>query len=207
MNETVLPEPLVLFMPSGRRGRFPRGTNLLDAARSLGVYVESVCGGRGLCGRCQVTPTEGDFAKHAIVSSGKNLSPAEAAEAPYRARGALAPDRRLACSAVILGDLVIDVPDEFAVNRQVVRKRAEIRAIRPDPAIQLVTVTVPEPDISRPLGDADRLAAALEQATLFRGLSIDPAVLPQVQKVLRSGRWQATAAVHQDVKAPVVVGL
>ncbi len=41
-------DALVLFMPSGRRGRFPLGTPLLDAARHLGVYVESVCGGRGL---------------------------------------------------------------------------------------------------------------------------------------------------------------
>ena len=37
----------VLFMPSGRRGLFPRGTPLLDAARSLGVDIDSVCGGRG----------------------------------------------------------------------------------------------------------------------------------------------------------------
>ena len=45
------PDALVLFMPSGRRGRFPLGTPVLDAARSLGVYFESVCGGRGICGR------------------------------------------------------------------------------------------------------------------------------------------------------------
>ena len=44
-------DALVLFMPSGRRGRFPHGTPVLDAARSLGVYIESVCGGRGICGR------------------------------------------------------------------------------------------------------------------------------------------------------------
>ena len=59
-------DPLVLFMPSGRRGRFPKGTPVLDAARDLGVYVESVCGGRGICGRCQVEVAEGRFAKHGI---------------------------------------------------------------------------------------------------------------------------------------------
>ncbi len=57
-------DPLVLFMPSGKRGRFPVGTPVLDAARSLGVYVESVCGGRATCGRCQVEVQEGNFAKH-----------------------------------------------------------------------------------------------------------------------------------------------
>ncbi|MEK1925998.1 MAG: 2Fe-2S iron-sulfur cluster-binding protein, partial [Rhizobium giardinii] len=61
-------------MPSGKRGRFPVGTPVLDAARSLGVYVESVCGGRATCGRCQVSVQEGNFAKHKIVSSLENIS-------------------------------------------------------------------------------------------------------------------------------------
>ncbi|HEY3163045.1 MAG TPA: 2Fe-2S iron-sulfur cluster-binding protein, partial [Candidatus Limnocylindrales bacterium] len=57
-------EPLVIFTPSGRRGRFEPGTTVLDAARRLGVDIDSVCGGRGLCGRCQVLLAEGNFAKH-----------------------------------------------------------------------------------------------------------------------------------------------
>ena len=52
----------VIFTPSGRRGTFPVGTPLLDAARNLGVDIDSVCGGRGLCGRCQIICAEGDFA-------------------------------------------------------------------------------------------------------------------------------------------------
>ena len=47
---------LVVFSPSGRRGRFEAGTPVLDAARELGVDLDSVCGGRALCGRCQVDP-------------------------------------------------------------------------------------------------------------------------------------------------------
>ena len=67
MSEAAPKDPLVLFMPSGKRGRFPVGTPVLDAARKLGVYVESVCGGRATCGRCQITVQEGNFAKHKIV--------------------------------------------------------------------------------------------------------------------------------------------
>ena len=62
-------DALVLFMPSGKRGRFPLGMPVLEAARQLGVYVESVCGGRATCGRCQVSVQEGNFAKHKIVST------------------------------------------------------------------------------------------------------------------------------------------
>ena len=61
-------------MPSGKRGRFAVGTPILDAARQLGVYVESVCGGRATCGRCQIEVQEGNFAKHKIVSSNDHIS-------------------------------------------------------------------------------------------------------------------------------------
>ena len=55
-------DPRVVFTPSGKRGNFPVGTPLLQAARSLGVDIVSVCGGRGLCGRCQGLVAEGEFA-------------------------------------------------------------------------------------------------------------------------------------------------
>ncbi|MBA2638536.1 MAG: 2Fe-2S iron-sulfur cluster binding domain-containing protein, partial [Nocardioidaceae bacterium] len=42
----------IRFTPSGRRGSVAPGTTVLDAARALGVDLDSVCGGRGICGRC-----------------------------------------------------------------------------------------------------------------------------------------------------------
>jgi uncharacterized 2Fe-2S/4Fe-4S cluster protein (DUF4445 family) len=199
-------EHLVVFLPSGRRGRFARGSNLLDAARSLGVYVESVCGGRGLCGRCQVAPVAGQFPKHGITSDAAHLAEAAEIEAPYRVRGVLAAERRLACAARIEGDLVVDVPPEFAVNRQVVRKRAETRAIDADPATRLFDLRVPPPDLAQPMGDADRLLAALEAAGVAAA-RCDPAVLPALQSVLRRGDWAVTAAVHQDTATPLVTAV
>ena len=207
LPEAQQKDALVLFMPSGRRGRFRIGTPLLDAARHLGVYVESVCGGRGLCGRCQVEVVEGEFAKHAIVSRADHLTEAPETEAPYRRRGVLADNRRLSCAARVLGDLVVDVPTEFAVNRQVVRKRAETRAIDLDPATRLVTVQVAEPEMEHPLGDADRLLAAIEAAGDCRGVALDPRLHARVQRVLRAGHWTVTAAVYQDVDRPEVVAL
>ncbi len=199
---SAVTDHLVLFMPSGRRGRFAAGTPLLDAARALGVYVESVCGGRGLCGRCQIEVAEGIFAKHAITSAATHLSPPDTTEEDWRARG-LNVGRRLSCSARITGDLVIDVPSEFATNRQIVRKRAETRRIAVDSTIALKTVSVPPPDMHAPLGDADRLLAALD----IPGLAIDPPLLGTVQPVLRAGGWRVTAAIHTDIDRPLLIAL
>ena len=73
----------VVFTPSGRRGRFPVGTPILKAARSLGVYIDSVCGGRGICGRCQILVSEGEFAKHGITSRADYVSAWCEVEARY----------------------------------------------------------------------------------------------------------------------------
>ena len=64
----------IAFMPSGKRGSFPEGTTILDASRALGVDLDSVCGGRAICGRCQIELTEGKFAKHGIESKADHLS-------------------------------------------------------------------------------------------------------------------------------------
>ncbi len=202
-------DPLVLFMPSGKRGHFPKGTPVLDAARELGVYVESVCGGRATCGRCQIEVQEGSFAKHKIVSSNAHISPKGAKEARYERIRGLAEGRRLSCSATIQGDLVVDVPQDTIVNAQVVRKDADARHIERNPALQLCYVEVDQPDMHKPLGDLDRLKAMLEKDWGWEDLLVSQHLLPQVQQILRKGNWGVTAAIHRDVEAsrPTIVAL
>ncbi|MCG6858309.1 MAG: ASKHA domain-containing protein [Salaquimonas sp.] len=190
--------PLVLFMPSGRRGHFPKGTPVLDAARQLGVYVESVCGGRGICGRCQIEVQEGQFAKHKITSSNDHISAPGPKELRYAEKRELKPGRRLSCSATIQGDLVIDVPQDTVVNAQIVRKAATTRLIERNAAVRLCYVEVDEPDMHKPLGDLDRIKAALKREWGYETLEVDFRLLPRVQKILRDGEWAVTAAIHHD---------
>jgi uncharacterized 2Fe-2S/4Fe-4S cluster protein (DUF4445 family) len=190
-------DALVVFTPSGRRGRFPLGTPLLKAARSLGVDIDSVCGGRGLCGRCQVEIGNGEFAKHGITSRPAHVSEWNETEARYKERRGMADSRRLSCQAQLLKDVVIDVPAESQVHKQVVRKRAEARAIELDPAIRLHYVEVQEPDMHNPSGDLERLQAALADQWELTGLEADLRILQSLQKSLRAGNWQVTVAVHR----------
>ena len=190
----------IVFTPSGKRGTFALGTPVLDAARSLGVDLDSVCGGRGLCGRCQVTFTEGEFAKHAINSRAEHLSPFGEVESRFnerRKRSPLAPGRRLSCQAQIQGDLVIDVPAESQMHRQLVRKSAELRDITLDTGVHLYYVEVAEADMHEPSGDVQRLLAALARDWELDDLTFDAALLPELQAALRKGKWTVTAAVYK----------
>ena len=189
----------IVFTPSGRRGTFPHGTPLLDAARSIGVDVDSVCGGRGLCGRCRVVCTEGNFAKHAIESRAAHLSRVNEVEERFSERRMpLAANHRLSCQAKIQGDLVIDVPPESQMHRQVVRKRAEYREITLDPAIRLYYVEVQPADLHEPTGDLRRLYDALTWEWQLGDLDCDPVILKSLQKALRNGDWRVTVAVYKE---------
>ena len=189
-------DPLVIFTPSGKRGRFPRGTPVLAAARQLGVDLDSVCGGRGICSKCQVTPGYGSFSKHGVTVHDDALSEWNSVEARYDEKRGLPPGRRLGCQATVQGDVVIDVPPESQVHKQVVRKRAEAREIVLDPSTKLFYVEVAEPDMHDPSGDLERLREALRVQWELEHVTADLHILQSMQPILRKGNWKVTVAVH-----------
>jgi uncharacterized 2Fe-2S/4Fe-4S cluster protein (DUF4445 family) len=190
-------DALIIFTPSGRRGRFGIGTTVLDAARSLGVDIDSVCGGRGICGRCQVTQGIGTFPKHGITSAPDHLSAFAELEASYRDERGLADDRRLSCTATIRGDVLIDVPPESQVHRQVVRKGLDVRTFIVDPVVRLHYVEVTPPELASPTGDLARLFEALEREWQLAGLEADLEVIRRLQPALEAGKYGVTVAVHE----------
>ncbi|MED5249633.1 MAG: ASKHA domain-containing protein [Pseudomonadota bacterium] len=189
---------LVVFTPSGKRGRVAQGTTVLQAARELGVDLDSVCGGRAICGRCQVTLSEGAFPKHGIESRTEHLSGLGDNEIAYDEAEGLAEGRRLGCSARLLKDAVIDVPPESQVHRQVVRKRTEVHDLSVNPLVRLHVVEVAEPSMHEPVSDLRRVLEELEFEWGLTELECDPHVLMALQGALRDGQWQVTVAVFRE---------
>ncbi len=107
-------------MPSGRRGRVAQGTPVLEAARQLGVEIESICGGHLTCNKCRVRVENGRFSKHGITSNDSHLSSIRQEE-----RLALdrlnSPECRLSCTARVEDDVLIYVPEESRGQKQIIR--------------------------------------------------------------------------------------
>ena len=187
-------EASVLFTPSGRQGKVPLDSTVLDAARQLSVDLDSICGGRGICGRCQVR-----------IGSTKNITRDEArlsrpgpTELKYRGRRPLDPEHRLGCAARILDDVVVDVPPESQVHRQVVRKRPEVVDIEVDPVVRLYYVEVAEAGLGDAGSDLLRVMQALEADWGLTDLHLPTALLPDLQHNLQAGRSSVTVAVHDE---------
>ena len=200
-------DPLVVFTPSGKRGNFAIGTPILTAARKLGVDLDSVCGGRGICSKCQITPSYGEFSKHGVTVQDGALSEWNSVEQRYQDKRGLIEGRRLGCQATVQGDIVIDVPPESQVHKQVVRKRAEARDIVMNPSTKLYYVEVQEPDMHDPTGDLERLRIALNEQWQLENVHADLHILQKMQPILRKGGWKVTCAVHlgDDENAPRIM--
>jgi uncharacterized 2Fe-2S/4Fe-4S cluster protein (DUF4445 family) len=197
----------VVFMPSGRRGEFDLGTTVLEAGRALGVDIDSVCGGRAVCGRCQVTVSEGEFAKLQIASRCEHLSGFSTTEEKYKRIKGLKEGRRLGCQSRIEGDLVIDVPEESQMHKQVVRKSAdEIRDLQINPVVTLHYVELPKPSMQDQRADVERLTAMLEDEWQLDNLDWDISCLERISPALRAGEvyggeFKATVAVRGQREA------
>ena len=193
-------EARVLFSPSGRQGDVDLGTSVLDAARRLGADLDSICGGRGICGRCQIQLGS----SKAVPLDDTRLSEPGPTELNYKGRRPLGEGNRLGCATRILGDVVINVPLESQVHRQVVRKRPEVPDIEVDPVVRLFYVEVPEPALGEATSDQRRVLAALRAEWGLSDLTVEPRLLPELQKALIDGYSTLTVAIHDGTDMTAV---
>ena len=215
----------IILQPSGRRGQVDEGTSVRTAARELGVEIESICAENATCGKCLVLIEEGRFEKYNIDSQQANLSPVGVEERAYlERRPKLLKDKgwkigqvRLSCQSKILGDVLINVPEESRGNKQIVRKSASNRPIEIKPAIRKYLVTMTPPNLERPIADWERLAKGLETSMqLVRGvdakvprwfdMNIDYQCLRTLSKTLRDAKWSVTVTVWNDKEVIAVQG-
>ncbi len=207
----------IILQPSGRRGQIDEGMSVRSAARELGVEIESICAENATCGKCMVLVEEGRFEKYNIESKRENLSPVGTEERAYlerrpkllKEKGWEIGQVRLSCQCRILGDVLINVPEESRGNKQIVRKSARDREIEIKPAIRKYLVSMAPPNLERPIADWERLAKGLETSmALVRGteeklprwhdFDIDYACLRTLARTLREAKWSVTVTVRND---------
>lgn len=213
----MTPKHTIILQPSGRRGQVDEGKSVREAARELGVEIESICAENATCGKCMVLVENGRFERYNIESKQENLSPVGASEEAYfKRRPKLLQSKgwevgyvRLSCQCKIRGDVLINVPEESRGNKQIVRKSARQREIEIKPSIRKYLVKMSPPNLERPIADWERLAKGLETSMglIRRGeenlprwsdLKIDYACLRTLSDTLRQANWDVTVSVWQD---------
>lgn len=185
----------VNFQPSGRRGEVDEGATLLDAARHLGVDIESICGGKGTCGKCKVRIEEGYFEKDAMDSRMSHLTPLTEVEKKF-IKPDEGPNMRLACAAELKGDVKVFVPEKSRAGKQIVRKAAKELSIKLDPAVKKYYIELRQPSLhDLTVGDYERVIDTLKNQYGVEGLAMDYITMKSLQDILRKGNWSITVSV------------
>jgi len=189
---------MVIFQPSGRRGEIPKGISLIEAARLLGVDIETLCGEKRVCGKCKVRVEEGQFQKFNIRSSTSHVSPWQDEEKKFIDAEGRDQGFRLACVAKVEGDVLVFVPEESRAGKQVVSKKARDIKIENNPAVKIYYVEVEPPTFEEPTGDFERICRQLEKGYGLRDLKIDIFALRHLPTALRNGDWKVTVSIWND---------
>lgn len=189
----------VIFQPNGRQGEVPVGMTLLEAARRLGVEIESICGGHQTCRKCKVIVEEGDFPKFGVTSHSTHLTPPGERETINAAKYNFEPNARMSCGCQVTGDVVIRVPEESQTRKQVVRKAAGVaREITVDAPMRLHYVELPTPQLKDHRGDWERLCDELHSVHKLANLRCDLNVLRTLQATLAAGNRCVTATIWNE---------
>jgi uncharacterized 2Fe-2S/4Fe-4S cluster protein (DUF4445 family) len=89
----------ITFVPSGRRITVQPGATILETADSVGLSLQTFCGGQGTCGKCKVRIISG----HCTLGEESRSRLGDAA---------VQQGYRLACEERVEGNAVIEIPPE-----------------------------------------------------------------------------------------------
>jgi len=181
----------VIFYPEEKVVEVNKGTSLWEAAKQAGVYINSVCGGDGICGKCRLILKEG-----AVETESTTLLTREEVKKGYL----------LACQTRAKGNVVVEIPPESREEKRkiLVDKDAErFRALYPsleekvrfkyEPLVQKMYLTLSPPTLQNNLPDHVRLYRYIRRKKKIPVMQSGLKVIRSLSEVLRKNRWKVTA--------------
>jgi len=205
----------VTFLPDQKEIEVEEGVSLLEASGRVGVYVNSLCGGEGICGKCRVQVTRGK-------------AQADARSLAFFSREELQQGYVLACQTPVTDNLEVVIPPESRLEEEQIltgshreRQKAWVETCpiaysepdrvslhkRPqDPAtlfrslVSKIFLELPQPTADDNIPDTARIVRDLRKKVEYRAFEIPMALLRSLSETLRRHGWKITVTLvkHDD---------
>lgn len=185
----------IIFTPSGVQTTADDGDSVFDVALRAGVDIKSVCGGQGICKRCQCSLQTGTHSKFGLTVTDDALFKLRPAEKKAIHDGEMVAGLRLSCRAKIMGDVVIDIPPHARHTESAIRKAAFDLPGPVDPPIRLQMVQLPEPTLHAHLSDTESL---IDQ--LGSHVRVAPNLVLKIQTLLAAHDRTVIAVIRDDAE-------
>jgi len=180
----------VTFLPQGETVHVEKGTTLLEASAKAGIYVNSICGGDGICGKCKLIVKEGD-----VITRPTTLLKREEIRKGYI----------LACQAKVAGDVVVEVPPEsraegkILIDKDAQRFRALYAPLKGQvffkyyPLIQKLYLELPPPTLQDNVSDHLRLYRGIRRKREIPIMQTGLKIIRSLPFTMRECNWKVTA--------------
>lgn len=182
----------ILFLPDSKKVEVESNVNILDAAKEVGIQINSACGRKGTCGRCAVIVKEGKVNTDQTAKLSKEQ---------------IANGYRLACQTTPLSDLIIEIPNESRISEHQVlveddkkpnrdgilsEELIHIPELDGNPLFRKVHIKLSAPTLDDNIDDLSRLETALRKETGVKEIHFPLDTIKVLGKVLRDGNWEVT---------------
>ena len=183
---------VIHFEPSGLKTEVPAETVLLEAAHKVGIYISSICGGDGYCGKCKVIIDKGQFQSRPTAL----LTPNEIRE-----------NFVLACQTKVLSDMTVMVPKSHALQAGQIlmdtdaHRFSELagevraRAFKFDPLVRKLCVEMSPPTVHDHTADHERLYVAIREQIDAPIMQTGFRILQKLSKMLREANYKVAVTI------------
>ncbi|MGD8504043.1 MAG: ASKHA domain-containing protein [Syntrophobacterales bacterium] len=190
----------VVFQPVGGKVEVEQASRILEAAAESGIYINSLCGGEGVCGKCRVQITRGEarptsqsirFLSREEINSGFVL--ACQTEVKTNLEVWVPPEARLEEQQILTTESMVcyDAPQDLQVS-----ETFDIPSLLYLPVTKKLYLSLPEPSISDNISDLDRVYREIRKKIEAPYLETSLSTLRGLAELLRESKWQVTATLH-----------
>ncbi|MFA5145112.1 MAG: ASKHA domain-containing protein [Candidatus Omnitrophota bacterium] len=188
----------VTFYPDNKSITVEKDTAILSAAISCGVYINAVCGGDGVCGKCKVIVKKGKV----ITQPNVSVTQEEKNNHVY-----------LSCLTTIHSDLEVEIPPQSrltfgSISPEELEKRLkglyseaeEIDPVSPketggfthSPLATKLYLEIPQPDLNDRISDLERLYREIRKTVDIPSMQTGLSNIRQLGELLRDSDWKVT---------------
>ncbi len=180
----------ITFQPEGKTAQVDKETSLLEAATQAGVYINSVCGGDGICGKCRL-----------ILKKG----PVKVEPTTLLTRDEINKGYVLACQTKARGDAVVEVPPEsreekrkILVDKDAHRFRALYAPLKKkiyfkyNSLVQKIYLELSPPTLQDNLADHLRLYRGIRRQKKIPIMQTGLKIMKTLPRLLRENKWKVT---------------
>ncbi len=173
---------VVSFQPDNKSAKVEIGETILNAAVKADVFINSVCGGLGKCGKCKVQ-VKGDVSNRDSELLSKEDKDNNIV---------------LACETAVMGDIEVYIPETSrAVKHQILTRTMGISLKYLSPITRKLRLTLPVPSLEDNVSDLERIKSGLEDENIHNpNMSLN--LLRNSAKVLRENLWDIAATVAEE---------